>query len=91
MSYSIRYDIRVRDDLRAIAPEICKRILAVIKNKLVEHPSLFGKPLRHSLFGLRVLRVGNYRVVFFIRELVVTVLLIGDRQHVYREAQKRVI
>lgn len=86
MSYSIEYDIRVRNDLKAIDASSRRRIRSAIESKLATQPELFGKPLRHSLAGFRVLRVGSYRVVYLIKGWIVLVLLIGDRKHVYREA-----
>lgn len=90
MDYSIRYDSRVRDDLQSISPNIREGIRKAIEEKLATNPPLFGKPLRHSLAGFRVLRVGQHRVVYLIKDSSVLVLLIGDRQHVYKKALKRV-
>jgi mRNA interferase RelE/StbE len=89
MAYSVQYDARIRDDLTSINAASRKRIRDSIESKLTTQPTLFGKPLRHSLVGFRVLRVGSYRVVYVIRESTVIVLLIGDRKHVYKEALKR--
>ncbi len=89
MPYSIQYDIRVPNDLKLIDVPAQKRIRTAIETKLATQPELFGKPLRHSLAGFRVLRVGSHRVVYLIRQSVVLVLLIADRKHIYQEALKR--
>lgn len=89
MRYQIKYDIRVPGDLESISAPLRNRIQNAIETKLTTQPELFGKPLRHSLAGFRVLRVGGYRVVYLIKQLIVLILLIGDRKYVYREALKR--
>ncbi|MBI4132390.1 MAG: type II toxin-antitoxin system RelE/ParE family toxin [Candidatus Sungbacteria bacterium] len=89
MRYAVKYDTRVPGDLQSIDVPSGKRIRNAIEAKLTAQPELFGKPLRHSLAGFRVLRVGMYRVVYLIEQSVVLVLLIGDRKHVYQEAFKR--
>lgn len=86
---TVRYDERVLQDLKGIDPSIKKKIKSAIESKLAAQPELFGKPLRQSLAGFRVLRVGNYRVVFILKTNEVLVLLIGDRNYVYKETQKR--
>ena len=87
--YSIEYDARVRHDLKFIDAWSRARVRSAIEAKLATEPELFGKPLRHSLVGFRVLRVGGYRVVYLIEGSIVFVLLIGDRKYVYQEALKR--
>ena len=89
MAYSIKYDVRIPRDLRIIDAPSRRRIRSAIEAKLLIHPELFGKPLRHSLAGFRVLRVGSHRVVYLIRQSVVLVLLIANRQQIYQEALKR--
>ena len=87
--YVIRYDVRVVEDLRQIDAPTRKKIRNAIETKLAVRPEIFGRPLRQSLVGLRVLRVGNYRVVFQLKKSEVLVILIGDRNSIYKEAQKR--
>jgi mRNA interferase RelE/StbE len=87
--YAMRYDKRVMQDLERIDDTVRKKIRSAIEKKLTSQPEIFGKPLRQSLVGFRVLRVGDYRVVFIIKGKEVLVLLIGSRQYIYQEAQKR--
>lgn len=89
MPYTIKYDARVPNDLKFIHAPAQKSIQNAIETKLTTEPLLFGKPLRYSLAGFRVLRVGGHRVVYLIKQSSVLVLLIGDRKHVYREVLKR--
>jgi mRNA interferase RelE/StbE len=86
--YEIRYDKRVIDDLARIDDSVKKKIRKAIEQKLTHQPEIFGKPLRQSLAGFRVLRVGDYRIVFYIKDKEVFILFIGSRQSGYKEAQK---
>ena len=88
--YKVQYDARVMDDLVSLSKATRKQIQKAIKEKLITSPELFGKPLRHSLFGFRSLRVGDYRVVYIIENTVVKVFLISHRSIVYKMIEKRV-
>jgi len=89
MSYTVRYDERVAKDVARLDKVAYTRIRKAIENKLQTQPELFGKPLRHSLVGVRTLRVGAYRIVFIIKGQEVHILLIGDRTYIYKEAEER--
>ena len=60
------------------------RIVAAI-DRLAENPGL-GTALKGDLRGLRRLRVGNYRVLYEVRddELVVLVVRVAHRRDAYR-------
>ena len=74
MSFSIRIKESAAKELRRTVRPGRTRIAAAI-DRLAGTPHL-GAPLKGDLRGLRRLRVGNYRVVYEIRddELVVLVL-----------------
>ena len=61
-----------------------------ISQKLRTMPEVCGKPLRRSLRGCRSLRIGDYRVVFFLKATMVHIVAIEHRSTSYREAEKRV-
>jgi mRNA interferase RelE/StbE len=52
--------------------------------KLQENPKM-GKPLTANLAGLWSLRIGDYRVIYQIKnnELIVIVIRIGHRKNIY--------
>ena len=81
--FKITYDIRVRDDISRFSKSLKARIQKAIEDKLQASPEIFGKPLRHSLYGFRSLRVGEYRVVFLLKNDEVLILLIAHRKEVY--------
>ena len=87
--YSIRYDGRALEDFERGGSRTKKKIKRAIESKLTTQPEIFGKPLRQSLAGFRVLRVENYRIVFLLKKAEVLIFLIGNREHVYKQAQRR--
>ena len=84
MSFSIRIKQSAARELRRIARPDRKRIVAAI-DRLAETPHL-GTALKGDLRGLRRLRVGDYRMVYEIRddELVVLVVRLAHRRDAYR-------
>ena len=92
MTWSIVYHHAVEEDLESIGPSAARRIIRAINEKLAISPLKFGAPLSGNLTNFRKLRVGDYRVVYQVREkkIVVYVLAIGPRRdkEIYRSAMK---
>lgn len=89
-TYAINYfPLVVRRDISSLDSFWREAVLQAISTKLTVRPETFGKPLRESLAGWRVLRVGYYRVVFEIEGKTVHVLGILHRSEVYKEVEKR--
>ena len=84
MSFSIRIKESAAKELRHVAKPDRGRIVAAI-DRLAETPHL-GAALNGDMRGLRRLRVGDYRMVYEIRddELVVLVIRIAHRRDAYR-------
>ena len=91
MIFSIVYheDV-IKKDLVVLAVTNKKKIKQAIEKKLIEHPHIFGKPLRNSLKGYWKLRVAKYRVIFRIEKNNVKIFLIGHRRSVYTDILKRI-
>jgi len=88
--YNIKYlSLVVREDIPLLSKTVKNRIKVSIENKLVYSPDLFGKPLRRSLKGFRSLRVGDYRVIYFIERSTVLIVIIKHRSVVYSKMKKR--
>lgn len=68
-----------------------RRIMAAIAEKLSARPEIFGKPLRHALRQYYALRVGDYRVLYMLKEETVYVILVGHRKDVYQDAMRRIL
>lgn len=84
MSFSIRIKASAAKDLERVSKSDRLRIVDAI-DRLAEHP-LVGSALKGDLRGLRRLRVGDYRVIYEVRnnDLVVLVVRIAHRRDVYR-------
>ena len=84
--WQIRYsDLVVRQDIPKLDKAVGKRIQKGIEAKLITDPMRFGKPLRYSLYHLRSLHVGDYRVLYQLDHDTKTVSIasIGHRKDVY--------
>ena len=68
MTWSILYHHSVEEDLESIGPSAARRIVKAIDAKLTRSPMQFGAPLSGNLADFRKLRVGDYRVVYQVRE-----------------------
>jgi mRNA-degrading endonuclease RelE of RelBE toxin-antitoxin system len=87
-TWQIRYASNVlKDDIPALGHAEKQRICKAIETKLIVDPFHFGKPLRYSLYHLRSLRVGDYRVLYHIdpEKHVISISAIGYRRDVYDE------
>lgn len=87
MSWKITYKKSVEKDLKKISKDIQYIIRRAIEEKLMNDPLKFGLPLRRNLKGLMKMRVGDYRIIYSIKEEVVTiyVIKIGHRKDVYEK------
>ncbi len=61
-----------------------KKIKGGIEAKLMLDPLLYGKPLRRDLHGCYKLRIGDYRVIYFVKSNDVFIITIGHRRDVYK-------
>jgi mRNA interferase RelE/StbE len=82
MTWSVLYHHAVEDDLESIGPSAARRVVRAIDAKLTVAPMQFGAPLAGNLADFRKLRVGDYRVVYQVRDrtVVVHLLRLGQRR-----------
>ncbi len=94
MTWRILYHHSVEEDLESVGSSAARRIVKAIDAKLTVSPMDFGSPLSGTLANFRKLRVGDYRVVYQVREktVAVYVLAVGPRRdkEIYRAALKRI-
>jgi mRNA-degrading endonuclease RelE of RelBE toxin-antitoxin system len=69
-------------DIPRLDPSTRRRIRAAIERKLQEHPEAHAKPLAHTTQRLWSLRVGDWRVIFALRDDELWILRIGHRRDV---------
>ena len=89
--YTVSFHPKVQKDFSGIDEKHIAILREAIHTKLAKDPIAYGKPLRHTLKNLRSLRVGEYRIIYTMRNgaLIVLVLIVGKRDSVYKEAMKR--
>ncbi|MDD5090498.1 MAG: type II toxin-antitoxin system RelE/ParE family toxin [Candidatus Wallbacteria bacterium] len=91
MPYRLHYHPDVKKkDLPGIPANIKERIRKAIEERLLPDPGKYGEPLRRGLHGYRKLRVGDYRVIYKIRDENILILKIGHRKEVYRQVDVRI-
>ena len=85
--YSIRFAKKSEKRLAKIDKSIRESIVEKLGD-LCAGPKRVGRPLTGELQGLYRLRVGDYRVIYYIDEKSKTVVItdIGHRSKIYNEA-----
>ena len=85
MKYTVRWDSRTSKTLDRLPDDVRGRVLRKLE-ALQEDPRPFGVAKLAGPEDLYRLRVGDWRIVYAIRdrELVVIVIRIGHRREVYR-------
>jgi mRNA interferase RelE/StbE len=91
MVYTFVYHADVKKhDLKEIDERNKAIIRKAIEERLAVQPEKFAKPLQRSLKGYWRLRVGEYRIVFKIKDDTVLILGIIHRKKIYQQIFKRV-
>jgi mRNA interferase RelE/StbE len=90
MGWKIEFDENAERELKKLDPQIAKRILAFLFNRVapLENPRSIGKALKGSKLGsFWRYRVGDFRIVACIEDdaLRVLVVRVGNRRQVYRK------
>jgi mRNA interferase RelE/StbE len=89
LAWKIEYDEGALADLKKLDRQIQREILDYVKKRIgaSEDPRTFGKPLRHSKFGLWRYRVRDYRIICELgdAQLRVLVVAVGHRSIVYEK------
>jgi len=83
LAYKIAFKKSVGKDLKRLSPAEADRILSKIAAELPQKAD--GLPALQGPFkGLRKYRIGNYRIIFTIRDDTVLILRIRHRKEVYQ-------
>ena len=86
----IRYLAEViEDDIPKLASSVRLRIRKAIVARLTSYPELYGSPLHGTLHPLWKLRIGDYRVLYDIRDTEVWIVAIAHRTEIYDIAMRR--
>ncbi|MCL6706057.1 type II toxin-antitoxin system RelE/ParE family toxin [Pseudomonas sp. R2.Fl] len=87
MVWTIEFRESARKELTRLAAQDAERIVSYLENRLAKHdnPRQLGIALKgHELGGFWRYRVGEYRIIRDIHDLVVLVIEVGHRREVYR-------
>ena len=91
MNYKILYHPQVKSkDLSIINSKIKNRFKNAIERRLMTNPVKYSDPLRKTLKGYRKIRVGDYRIVFKIKNEYIYILGICHRKDIYKKAELRI-
>lgn len=86
MAWKIEFDKKVKKDFEKLDIVIRKRIFSKLKEiSMLDNPKSTGKALTGNLSGLWRYRVGDYRIICFLdnRKLIVLVVGVGHRNSIY--------
>ena len=87
MAWTIEYDESAVKDLKKLDRQMQCEILTFMEKRIgqAQDPRSFGKPLRHSKFGLWRYRLRDYGIICQLQEakLIVLVVAIGHRSIIY--------
>ena len=89
MAYRLLYLPGAEKDIRVLPGSVIERVRNGLE-RLAENPRL-GKPLHGELVHFWSYRVGDYSVVYQIRDekLVVLVVMLGHRREIYERARRK--
>ncbi|MCE9621184.1 MAG: type II toxin-antitoxin system RelE/ParE family toxin [Actinomycetia bacterium] len=84
MTYPIELRSPAQRSLNKLPAKAFAAVVAFISGPLAENPQKVGKPLRHELEGLYSTRVGPYRILYEVDDVVriVAVIRIAHRSDV---------
>ena len=74
----------LREDFPKIPHAVRPQIERAIRERLTVAPLLLGKALKHSLSGMRSLRVGDYRIGYVVEGANVIIKRIEHRRDAYK-------
>ena len=89
MAWTIEYDEGALQDLKKLDRQMQREVLDYMEKRIARagDPRSFGKPLRHSKFGLWRYRLRDFRIICQLQEakLIVLVVAVGHRSTVYND------
>jgi mRNA interferase RelE/StbE len=86
MAFQLRISKNAAKDISKLDNLVRKRIHDAVTTKLVVDPIGNSKKLQDfEVSGVRRLRVGNYRVIFFLDKSIIEILKVGHRREIYKE------
>lgn len=86
MTYRVEIRSPAQRNLNKLPGKAFDAVIAFIAGPLAENPQRVGRPLRHEFEGTYSARVGPYRILYEIDDVVrvVAVIRLAHRADVYR-------
>lgn len=82
MVYEIKWDKRAYKELKQIDRKTAIRILKKISS-LSKNPQKYGIPLRGKFKNKYRIRIGDYRVIYWIEKDILWIIAVGHRKGIY--------
>ena len=77
MVYDVIWHEESLKDLKKFNQAIAKKIVVKIKNYLVQDPEKLGTPLKGNLKGFHLYRIGEYRIIYVIDQVVKKIIILN--------------
>ncbi len=86
MAYNVIWHEGTLKELKKLNRTSTKKIVAKVKNYLIQDPVKLGTPLKGNLKGLYRYRIGEYRVIYVIdqAEKKIIILNVKHRKKIYK-------
>ncbi len=85
MGYQLKYTKNAAKEISKLDNLVKKKIKQAIEAKLLTDPLTNSLKLQDfEVSGARRLRVGNYRVIFFLEKSIIEILRVGHRRDIYK-------
>lgn len=85
MIYQLKYSKNAAKEISKLDNLVKRKIKEAIETKLLTEPLANSLKLQDfEVKGARRLRVGNYRVIFYLDKNILEILRIGHRKEIYK-------
>lgn len=86
MAWNIKLEDRAVKELSKLEKQIQQKIVNYLKDRALNNPRAFGKPLSYDKVGLWRYRVGDYRIICKIEDQCLSILIVSvaHRKNIYK-------
>ena len=85
MAYRLVYSKNAAKEISKLDNLVKRKIKEAIETKLLTDPLVNSLKLQDfEVNGARRLRVGNYRIIFYLDKKVIEILRVGHRREIYK-------
>ena len=83
--FIFEFKVKAAKEVEKLSPQIRKRILKKLKfYSSQKNPLKFAERLRDRSFGEFRFRIGDYRILFDVKDRKIIILKVGHRKDIYR-------